>query len=309
MRRYMTLLAPAFAPLVFAPLVFAPPVSAQTVIELLDAQGSVIERKVLSDETVMTDRPSTLVSAPLLSTKGGGGVTPETTWFIPRFSIDDSVANGDSTFVSIRHLSGNLLDINVAVEYFDETGVLLDLENIVLTPRQTQILTLRDNPLLVNPGGISTGTIAVMADNELAVDYFQVDFGDNFASGSLAPKLVDFCNFWTYRFLTFGGDSGSEIAFTLNAPQGPDPADPSITGDIYNEAGVFINSFVIRTGLFLVDVPASDLVIGGSSFGSMDILINTLGLELFPGYVTVNHNAFGRFSVGLDAVCTPEEIS
>ena len=223
-------------------------------------------------------------------------------WFIPRFQIDQSPGQATTTLWSARNERPGSGSINVQAIYVDQTIEPLLVDEFVLDEDEIATFNLSLFPELVNPGGISTGLVVIFTDGPISVDTFQIDPANNFATGDVAVFGDEFCTNWQVRFLDFGGLSGgSELSFLIDVPQGALPEDPpSIEGEVFDQGGNFLNSFTIRTEFSVLDIPALDLVLGGTKFGAIELRI----LGNFPGgFVSVRHSAFGLFSVGLTGIC------
>lgn len=227
-------------------------------------------------------------------------------WFVPHYRVD-TTGFSDTTLFAIR----NEDDVGtgaaaVAVEYFDEEFAPGPTQMFAIPPKAVATVNVRDVAGLPTDGvGIARGVIRITpsASHPISVDAFQLDVSQDFATGSLGFAFPgDFCTDWQLRFLDFGTGEGSVATFLVNLPLGSAPTDPpTVTGDVYNEAGGFLNSFTIRTDHVSFEVDVADLVQGGERFGSIELTLNTL---LTPrGVVTVRHRAGGRFSVGEKAVC------
>ncbi|MEM8933680.1 MAG: hypothetical protein AAGE94_20995 [Acidobacteriota bacterium] len=230
-----------------------------------------------------------------------GMVTPPTAEHFVPIVIDDRAPGGTTTFLSVRH--GLDLDepITVRIEYYDESFDPLDSEAFMLSRYELASRNLKLNADPINPFGVRRG-FAVVDASDVFVDFFHLDDAGNFATGSIVPTFDDFCFGWMARFLRFGADDleGSKLTFIVNGPQGNDPEDPpTVSGDVYDEAGNFVNSFVVRTTEWSFELPATALAVG--DFGTMRININALLGN--GGLVFVQHSAFGRFSVGGPAEC------
>ena len=96
---------------------------------------------------------------------------------------------------------------------------------------------------------------------------------------------------------------GTRLTALINGPHGALPSDPpTITGEVFDEDGHFVNSFMIRTDEWVVELDVlQDLVWpGGPAFGTvrMNFCTTDRGAVVFE-----RHTAFGRFSVGSVAFC------
>jgi hypothetical protein len=228
------------------------------------------------------------------------------TWFIPLFKVDTrGTAPASSTFFSIRN-EGDLTT-NVLVEYFDTafTPPRQHAVRYVLIADQIVSVNVRDVPDLdVDPDLFARGILRITPrpDEPVAVDAFQVDGTNNFASGGHAFTAGDFCDLWQVRFLDFGGASGSVMTVLVNGPRGMGAANPpTISGTVFNQQGQPVNNFNVRTNEWALEIPLLDLVQGDQRFGSIELVLNATGNP--GGVVSVVHSAFGRFSIGAEGVC------
>lgn len=224
-------------------------------------------------------------------------------WIIPQFELDDSPGQAKTTLWSIHNERVGAGTVDIAVIYSDANSSELLTDEFILGEDQTATFNLNLFPELVNPGGLSNGFIVVVANGPVSLDTFQVDPANDFATGDVAFLESDLCTEWQVRFLDFGGLSGgSELSFFINGPLGSDPADPpTIEGEVFDQAGNFLNAFTVRTELFSLDLPALDLVLGDTKFGSIELRI--MADNLPAGIVSARHSAFGLFSVGLTGIC------
>lgn len=218
-----------------------------------------------------------------------------TAWFIPHYRVDQT-AFADTTLWAVRNETGG--SIELLAEYFREDGVL-EANPIVSVPvHGVHTANVRDVPGL--SFDTSEGYIRLTPTGAISADYFQVDTSRDLAVGGVAVTPADFCQSWSARFASFSPGSNSVLTFLFNNPQGNDPADPyTVEGNVYNEAGDFLGSFALRTRFFTAQIPVTNLTFG-SSFGSMEFIINGLS----GGHASVAHNAEGRFSVGMEGICT-----
>jgi hypothetical protein len=232
-----------------------------------------------------------------------GGAPPTVVWLIP-WVIDDSGPLANATLFSLRNDNFDGTDAGVDIDYYDRffdfvKGDSLSLSAIELLPVSVRAV----GGLVAVPGAVNRGLVRIETDGNLATDYFQVDFGENFASGDRGLLEADLCDFWRVRFLRFPGTTGGTVlSFVLNGPLGLAPAAPTIVGEVYDQSGAFINSFTVRTNLWVTEIEALDLVVGETEFGTILIELDT---EFSPGgLVLEKHSAFSKFSVGLAGSCS-----
>lgn len=98
---------------------------------------------------------------------------------------------------------------------------------------------------------------------------------------------------------------GSRLTFVVDGPQGSGPEDPpTVSGNVYDEAGELVNSFTLHTDAFVFEVDAADIITEESLFGTIELDIDaSLGLG---GYLIVEIGAENRYSVGFSGVCKGE---
>ena len=234
--------------------------------------------------------------------KGGGG--PVSSTFILPWIIDDTAPDANATLFAVTNESFGEDAVNVSLTFYDEsfdeiTGDLFTLDNNELRPFNTRLVP----GLVTAPGAVNRGILEILSDGVLSADFFDVNFGENFASGDRALTLADFCPLWRVRFLRFPGPGGgTELTFILNGPHGfGDKAPPTISGEVFTEGGTFVNSFALQTDAWILQLDALDLVIGEAEFGTIVIQLDT---TIMPnGVVFEKHSAFSRFSLGVLGVC------
>lgn len=264
----------------------------------------VIER---SSDRILAERPapSAEKSAPggLFEGTADKGMVGSILWFLP-WVIDDSDPFANTTFFSVRNDNFDGTDASVVIEYFDDSFVeqrtdFLDLAGNELAPINVRAV----GDLVTEPGAVNRGFIRLQTDGDLATDMFQINFGENFASGDHGFRLEDFCTAWRVRFLRFpGATDGTVLTFIINGPLGAADTDPpTISGEVFTESGAFINSFTVRTGLWVLELSALDLVIPGTDFGTIAIELDTFAAP--SGIVLEKHSAFDKYSVGIAGVC------
>lgn len=219
-------------------------------------------------------------------------------WFIPFFSVD-TTRSADTTLWAARNGGDSVAHARVV--YYTTTGEMQRLDAFLLDPHAVKTVNIRDVPALeVDADGMARGAVGIQPDEGvLSVDYMQVDVSGNLAVGREA--YIGGCRNWEARFLSFGPGQGSVLTMNVE-PLGASPDDPpSVLGDVYDEEGTLVNSFVIRTDEFAFQVAIEGLVEGDVSFGSVELV-----LAGRPGLLVVDHTAENRFSVGFSAVCADE---
>lgn len=239
------------------------------------------------------------------------GAADSTIWLFP-YLVDDTSADASSALFSIRHAGDDLGTIRGSITLLDQRFSTMAQENFEIAANELTTRNLANDPDAVDPGDIRRGFVRVVTDGTVEVDFFQVDDAGDFATGDQALVNDDFCSRWNARFLRFGpaDAEGTQLTFLVNGPRGGnvniDP--PTVTGEIYDEAGVFFSSFEIFTNDWFFDIPARELAMGAAGddspppdFGTIRIELDTL---LAPaGVVLERHTAFGQFSVGTQSFC------
>ncbi len=233
---------------------------------------------------------------------------PFQAWWIPHFRVDRTTA-GDTTLVAIvlppyaRLCEGeDVCSNNVIVYYYDAYHRGQRTDSFDLTGRTVKTINLRDVPgLAVDADGFARGMITVYSVWDATIDYFQVDTSENFATGGPALTRDHWCQNWMARFLSFGPGEGSVLSLYVPEPRGRGAAaPPTVLGEVYDESGAFVNSFVIRTDQWSFELQIPSLVQGGTAFGTVELFLDG---DHDQGMVKVRHSAQGRFSIGLDAAC------
>lgn len=237
-----------------------------------------------------------------------GIVAADAVWYIPHFRIDRSAEageNADATIWSVRNESEAGESVDIRASYFTTDFDPQGAQEFTLGEKELRSVSLRSvEGLRTERDGFARGFIRVTpsVSRRISVDFFQVDFSQNSATGSLASSFpCDFCDQWQLRFLRFGEGSGSIATFFVNGPLAA--GSPTVVGNVYGEDGSFVSSFSIRsTGdwTFQCDIQ-NELVNGDVRFGTIELNILS-GFEP-SGIVSVSHSAFGAFSVGVPSIC------
>ena len=221
-------------------------------------------------------------------------------WFVPYFRADKQT-DGDSTFFAIR--SEGALPSPVVAEFFDVHSQVQTTETYDLDPREVRTVAVKHVPnLAVGGDGYARGFLKITSLVPITVDYFQLETRNDFAVGGVGFVVGDFCTRWSARFLRFGASGGTTLSMMINGPQGTSPADPvTVAGNVFTESGDPVGSFSIRTDEWALQLPVHELVPEGLDFGVVELIINSTFLP--AGIVEVQHQTFGRFSVGHWAIC------
>ena len=220
---------------------------------------------------------------------------------VPGFRVDASIAEGPTTLLGLRNTSTETLAFDLEYHGNTVTEVPRRVDPEVLAPNATLALNVRDDLSKLDPDGdeIAEGLFFVRRPPEgelpLEGDYYQVDFGNDFATGERMVRPADFCLLQEIRFLDFG--DGTELRILLDRPLGETTA--SFSYEVYNQAGDSIASGEYFTAEHLSVVPVLDLVPGGQEFGTVvfDFAASS------GGWASAKYSAFGKFSVELNSAC------
>lgn len=271
----------------------SPELPAGTTIVLSDVAVEPVRSGAPSDPTA----PGSL-SAPVVEPSAGP-------WLLP-FVVDYDNPVGITTLLAVRN-DAQLVAADVLVEFFGPGFSLYHTVSLTLGPHQVQSFNLRDQPAPPpGPGTLDFGLVRVTATpgGLVSVDTFRVDPSEDFASGGLAPDFsTDECAEWKGRILLGGGfTGGTALTFIIDGPQGADTSihPPTITGNVYDEAGQLVNGFSIWTNSYVIEMDADMVVTPAELAGSFELLID--GTE-GGGHVAVEHRAEGRYSVSVPGVC------
>lgn len=271
----------------------APELPAGTTIVLSDVAVEPVRSGAPADPSA----PGSL-SAPAVEPSAGP-------WLLP-FAVQPDDPVGLTTLLAVRNDS-TLVAAEVVVEFFGPAFNAFHAVALTLGPREVQTFNLRDQPNLPpGPGTTVHGLVRVTADpgQLVSVDTFRVDPDENYAGGGLAPDFsLDECAEWKGRILLGGGFTGGTLlTFIIDGPQGSDTSvdPPTVTGNVYDEAGTLVNGFSIWTDAYVLEMDADMLVTPVELSGSFELLID--GVD-GGGHVAVEHSAEGRYSVSVPGVC------
>lgn len=228
-------------------------------------------------------------------------------FIVPRFRVALSAA-GTTTLYAVRNTRST--PVSVLVSYFDDFGMLQEDETFDLGGFEILTRNVRDVPGLSSSGGFKTGFIIIAGPTGsfLSVDVFQVDPGNDFATGSRALDVVAsyLCDLWDIRFLAGGIFSGgTSVNLLINSPQGNDSAtdDPSAVFAISDEAGNPLGLIGLYTNRVSTTVPAEDILDaigpGAPAFGAFEVDF----ADAEGGSLDAVFDADGRFSIGLKGTC------
>lgn len=222
---------------------------------------------------------------------------------LPFYLADTASQTGTTTLFAVRNLTGD--PVLADVEYHTVDGTSQKAETLELAAFETRTVNLRDlaGDLAIDPDGFARGFVRILAAGSsdrspvLAGDFFQVDVGDNFATGDRLLRRAEICNRASIRFLDFG--AGTRLTVFVAHPRGAGNADPaSFTVQVYDEAGDPVGALQeVRTADHALELAASDFT--GLAFG-------TLGFDFTDGSGGVayaEYSAEERFSVGVVSQC------
>jgi hypothetical protein len=223
--------------------------------------------------------------------------------FIPFYLVDKNDPNGTNTLFAVRNVTDRTVVADA--EYFTVGGTSQRKDSVTLAGQQTVTVSIRDVPgLAVDPDGFARGFVKIVTVGDpdrapvLAGDFFQVDVGNNFATGERLVRQGDLCSDASIRSLDFG--AGTRFAVFLTQPRGDDDGvhPPSFTVQVRDEAGDPDGPpQPVWTADHALELASADLT--GLSFGSVRFdFTNSLG-----GAVYAEYSAQGRFSVGTTAQC------
>ncbi|MEM1202222.1 MAG: hypothetical protein AAGN66_03230 [Acidobacteriota bacterium] len=239
---------------------------------------------------------------------------PSTFFIVPHYAVNRANPAGDVTLIAVRN-EETAVSRAVSVEYYPEDSLIpITVKTETLGPKETWTANVRDVLDGLPGGDFVRGWIRILSSGFVSADYFQATPGDAFAVGEIPIDIDDdeFCEYHKVRFLIGGGFSGGTIVtFMLDTPRGGDTTldPPSITGQVYDEAGTPINTFNVWTDSFTLQLNATQLVASGTNFGSIDIRFENIDDGFAGGAASVTHDASGLFSVGLKGVCLDSILS
>lgn len=232
------------------------------------------------------------------------GVFAETL-YVPFFLVDTTDPAGTTTLFAVRNLTGD--GVTADVEYFTRTGASQGTATLALDPFDTVTVNLRDVPgLAASPDGLARGYVQILTAGNpdmtpvLAGDYFQVDVGDNFATGDKLVRQIELCDVASIRFLEFPvPGSGTRLTVWIANPRGTGGADPpSFTVQAYDEDGNLVGGAIpVKTSRHALEFDATDFT--ALAFGTLKFDFG----NSFGGTVYAEASAQGRFSVGVSSQC------
>lgn len=237
---------------------------------------------------------------------------PSRRLLLPYFEVEADAVDGESTLFAVRNESLATVEIDVKYYEADAPQAPQRTDRFTLAPKEIRTVNLRAvENLEVDPDGFARGYVLIEqvggAPGALHGDTFQVNPGDNFATGSrlvdadLESPDNDLCSVFVVRFLQGGGfDGGAVFQLWIDTDSVPLPQ-ASLAYEVYDEPGDLINAGTLTPDRATLEIPASLLLTGpaaGTAFGAVE-----LQLTDSVGHLSVTLSALGRYSVGLEATC------
>jgi len=242
---------------------------------------------------------------------------------IPYFEVDVADPDGKTLFYAIQSLFGSS---RVSVDYLDERGSVVGSQIFDLVAWAVKTVNLRDVQGFLPPADpathISRGSINIRGfdpvnsaiERPLAVDYFAVTLGGNFATGgralpyhrivadSLSPFL---CQLWSIRFLN-DPQYDEDTKLTLYVSHASNQPTSKIWILLYEEDGTPLGKGVeLSSDLTSRQVPIQDILdlagVPNAKFGSLLIFFGT-----DSGHVAATYEAFFRLAIGVEGACLIE---
>ena len=244
-----------------------------------------------------------VLAAPSAAAPNAGGVPslekqdrPEFRLVVPFFEVDTNNPAGATTLFAVRNPQAS--DTEITIHYYDGAGNSLRTDTVPLAAEATHTVNVRDVGLPAGPDGVARGFILIetaTSRNDIVGDFFQVDVGQNFATGE--RMFSSFCPITELRFADFG--EGTEITVLLTDPLGTDPntAPPTFAVTPVDEAGNAGTPVEIYTDQHLYFASASDFTQG--SFGTLIFDFTPRRGVFGSGWAYAVYSAGGRFSVGM----------
>lgn len=240
---------------------------------------------------------------------------------IPYFELDLSGPSAKTLLYAIHNVFNDTS--RVTVSYLDVHGVIVESQTFDLAPWAVKTVNLRDVQSFLppaDPDNVSRGSLSISAvhpldpaiDRPLAVDYFVVTPGGNFASGGRAapyhemvagPLSPFLCDLWSLRFLNGGVfDGGTQVMLYVSH------ATPGIMGrvliDVYDEPGNLVGQAEILTDLVSQQTPIEHILdLAGAAGTEFGVLVITFADGTDGGHVAATYDAMDRFSVRVAGAC------
>lgn len=225
---------------------------------------------------------------------------------VPFFRVDTTDPAGTTTLFAVRNLTD--AHVSAGIEYFTVQGVSQRIDDVMLGPHDTVTVNVRDIPGLATAmDGFSRGYVEISTAGNpdmtpvLAGDFFQVDVGNDFATGDRLVRQIQLCTDASVRVLKFPlPGSGTVLKVWLTSPRGNGGGDPpSFTVQAYDEDGNAVGAPIpVKTGNHALAYDAATFS-AGLAFGTLHFDFSNSG----GGMVYAESSVQGRFSVGVTAQC------
>ena len=237
-------------------------------------------------------------------------------FMVPFFRFERGNLTGETTLIAIRNASDQAHDVDVTywVDHVFDPDAEPDLvQSFSLIADEVVTLNLRDLAELDGGAGddnIIKGWLMVQhrdaTGDPLSADWFQVDPGENFATGG---RMIDIdhtytCAQWDFRYITGSGfEGGTELRVFIDTPLGL--GTPSFNVSFFSEAGAFLGSVnaVTNRQVADVDVEAELLSLLPGSLPENGSMVITFSEGTNGGIVLGTYSAEDRYSIGLNGTC------
>lgn len=241
---------------------------------------------------------------------------------LPHYRVSGTDPDDLTTLMAVRNTTDG--EVTVRVRWFErdadplDPGAVFREDTETLAPHATRTWNLQ---LLGLPGTITgiaghalveviePATGAVLPTRAIAGDWFSVDPGNDFASGSALVDLsptspgFDLCDRWITRFFAGGAFDGGTVltAFLLSNPT-VGTGEPVLVGNVYDEIGAFQGVAELVSGdySFTHGIRAGDLPV---AFGSIEWMLAPGAL----GNLEIRLDGLERFSISTPAICAGDE--
>lgn len=221
---------------------------------------------------------------------------------LPGYGVDLADPDGPTTLLGLRNTSAGPLAFEVEYHGNEVTDTPRRVDPVELAAGATFATDVRHDPTGLDPDadGFAEGLMFIRrGDGALPLegDYFQVDSGNDFATGNRLVRPEDFCHVQEIRFLDFG--DGTQLRVLIDLPR--DAEEASFSYDFYDQSGELISSGDYVTSDHLNVIDAASIAPAGVRFGTVVFDFTAAA----GGWVSGRYSAFGRFSVELGAACRP----
>lgn len=290
---------------------FGPSATAETTFVFTPADGT--DPRGVAARAERAERVRASVEARKLETDerpsiAGRGVSADR-YILPYYFVDSN-SMGETTLLAIRSSASGVGTATIRYYGLSLSSGAVRTDSVDLDPQEVYTRNLRDIPELpVIPilGG-ALGFVLIdfpSADLDLGADYFRINIGQNFATGSMMAKAQDLCFIRENRFLEGGPiDGGTEIVLLMDNPQGGDPGtdDPSAVMEVFSEDGTLVGTVSVYTDSNVAALPFESFTFG-ELFGAIET--EFIG---GVGYTTVTYSAANKYSIGITGRCLPTPL-